>query len=146
MQFVRATLLTAMLVFTASAADLNGTWKAVFLGDPGTWPKMVAFMTFDLKTDGNEVTGMAHMSSWPGNAPLSEGKFEGDRITFTAVGNSPWRSGGPQTSASGFPKLTFTGTVHGDTIDFDVVWDSVMIYGEHGHPRDYRMRATKLAK
>lgn len=146
MQFLRATLLTAMLVFTASAADLNGTWKAVFLGDPGTWPKMVSFMTFDLKTDGNELTGIAHMSSWPGNAPVSEGKLEGDRITFTAVGNSPWRSSGPQGSASGFPKLIFTGTVHGDAIEFSVVWDSVMIYGERGQPRDYRMRATKLAK
>src|SRR5690348_12699910 len=111
MQFLRATLLTAALVFTASAADLDGTWKAVFLGDPGTWPKMVAFMTFDVKTDGNQVTGIAHMSSWPGNAPITEGKLEGDRITFTALGNSPWRSGGPERSASGFPKLTFTGRV-----------------------------------
>src|SRR5690242_11184573 len=140
---MRATLLGAALLFTASAADLSGTWKAVFLGDPGTWPKTVAFMTFDLKTDGDQVTGAAHMSSWPGDAPISEGKLEADRITFTAVGNSPWRSSGPQGSASGFPKLIFTGTVQGDTIDFNVVWESVMIYGERGQPRDYRMRATK---
>jgi hypothetical protein len=146
LQLLRATILTAALVLTASAADLNGTWKAVFLGDLGTWPKMVAFMTFDLKTDGNEVTGIAHMSSWPGNAPISEGKLEGDRLTFSAVGNSPWRSGGPYGSASGFPKLIFTGTVHGDQIDFKVVWDSVMIYGEHGPPRDYQMRGTRVPK
>ena len=44
----------------AAANDFSGTWKAVFTGPMGQRPKMVSEMVFNLKVDGNKVTGMAH--------------------------------------------------------------------------------------
>ena len=138
--------LLAALALTASAADIDGTWKAVFLGDPGTWPKTVGYIVFDLKAEGNQLTGIAEIGNWPGRTTISEGKIAGNRISFTAIGNSPWWSvSGDGTRRSGFPKLTFRGTVHDGQIEIDVAWDSIMINGEPGKPREHTMRATKLA-
>ena len=146
MKFVRAVLLAATLALSASSADFTGTWKATFLGDPGTWPKMVSKMTFELRADGNQVTGMAHMSHWPGDAPLSDGKIEGDRISFVVVGKSPWKSAGPRGEASGFPRLTFTGTINGKDMELHLVWDSVVIYGDvSGSGRELEMAGKKVS-
>ena len=145
MKLIRAAFLTAALTLSASAADVTGTWKAVFLGDPGTWPKMVSEMTFELTADGSQVTGMAHMSNWPGDAPLSDGKIEGDRISFVVIGRSPWKSRGPRGEASGFPRLTFTGTITGKKLGLHLVWDSVVIYGEVTGSQEYEMAGKKVS-
>jgi hypothetical protein len=43
---------------------------------------------------------------WPGDAPIADGKVDGDRITFTATGRL--------TSTTGIPTCRFVVTVHGD--------------------------------
>lgn len=53
---------------------------------------MVSEMIFDLSVAGNELTGMAHMSNWPGDASISEGKIDGNQISFTVRGKLPWSS------------------------------------------------------
>ena len=146
MKFIRAAFLAATFALSASAADVTGTWKATFLGDPGKWPKMVSKMTFELNADGNRVTGMAHMSNWPGDAPLSDGKIDGDRISFVVIGKSAWKSGSQRGEASGFPRLTFTGTITGKELQLHLVWDSVVIYGEvTGGGQEYEMAGKKVS-
>ena len=101
-----AVILLASLTLTASPADIAGTWKLRFAGPIQTAPKTIGSMVLDLKVDGTVVTGTAHIGSWPGDAPITDGKIEGDRITFTATGHL--------TSTTGIPTCLFEATVHGD--------------------------------
>lgn len=126
---MRLAVLSATLTFSAFANDLSGTWKAWFVGPIGQRPKMVSEMTFEFKVDGDKLTGMAHMASWPGDASITEGKVDGDRISFTVVGKSPWRAGGLQGESSGFPKLDFVWKLNGTDAKITLIWESVMIYG-----------------
>lgn len=126
---LRLAFLTVTLALCASAADVTGSWKAVFIGPMGNRPKMVSKIVFDLKADGKTLTGMARAGYWPGDAPIEDGKIDGDRFSFTVIGKSPWQSGGPQGTASGYPRLKFTGTISGNEMKLSLIWDSVMIYG-----------------
>jgi hypothetical protein len=130
MNFARLIVLVSALAAAAPAADVNGKWKLKFLGDPGRMPKMVSEVILDLKAEGKLLTGTAHAGNWPGDMGITDGKADGDRISFTVVGKSPWQSSSPQHGqASGYPRLTFSGTVDGDRIKVSMLWDSVMIYG-----------------
>src|SRR5690349_1532704 len=120
----RIGLLSCLFAFSALAADVNGTWTVKFLGDPGNSPKTVDKMTFELEAHGHALMGEAHIGDWPGEAPITEGKVDGDRITFVIVGNSPWKARSRKAGASGFPRLKFTGMIRGDEIELHVVWDS----------------------
>ena len=144
MKLMRFAFLTLSLTLCASAADIAGTWKAVFVGPIETRPKMVSTIVFDLNTDGTVLTGMAHAGSWPGDAAISDGRIDGDRISFTVVGTSPWKAKGPFGEASGYPKLKFSGTIVGDKMKLTLVWDSVMIYGNaHGAAPEYEMQGKR---
>ena len=99
-------ILLATLVPTASATDITGTWKTVFAGPMEHAPKTIGSIILILKTDGNVVTGTARIGVWPGDAPIADGKVDGDRITFTATGRL--------TSTTGIPTCRFVVTVHGD--------------------------------
>mgnify|MGYP006951167437 CR=1 FL=1 len=138
-------LFFAAAVLTAHAADLTGIWKAEFRED-------VQFKTFshiklDLKAEGSRLTGMAHIGSWPGDAPISNGKIEGDRISFTVVGDSPWwSSSAAGDSRSAYPRFDFTGVVRGDKIEIKVVFGNVMIYGKEPPEHDYEMIAARMGK
>ena len=122
-------ILLAAVAVKASAADVTGIWEARFTGPIGERPKMVSKMVFNIRVEGENVTGMAHMSVWPGDAPITEGKIEGNKISFTVVGEKPWTAGGSSRYSSGYPKLVFTGTVNGEKMQLTVRWGSVMIYG-----------------
>ncbi len=133
--------------------DPTGTWRAVFTGPMGDRPKMVSVMTFDLQVNGSQVTGMAHMSNWPGDAPITEGKLEGDRISFTVHGKLPWSSKSPRVALTGYPKLVFTGTLRGNEIDLSLNWGGIVSGTEDGRElrdverrgeRDLPMAAVKL--
>ena len=145
MRLIGSILLLTALSTAAHASDINGTWKAVFTGPQGERPKMVSEMTFKLIVEGNRLTGDAHIAAWPGDGPLLDGVVDGDRIRFTVIGKSPWKSSGPQGSASGFPKLTFTGTVQDNVMQITLLWDSVMIYGAPGRISELPMKAEKMA-
>jgi hypothetical protein len=90
MRLLVLSLLTALLVF---GADVTGKWKASIQGQDG--PREVTF-TFQV-TDG-KLSGSAVGPQ--GEAPITEGKIDGDKINFTVE--------------SGQFKAVMTGTVSGD--------------------------------
>ena len=146
MNLVRLTLLAASFALTVSAADVTGNWKAVFLGPRENLPKTVGEIVLDLVADRNTVTGTAHAGSWPGDTPISDGRIDGDRISFTVLGTGAWKSGVPEGSASGYPRLKFTGTIDGKQMTLTLTWDSVMIYGKsENRPAVLEMRAVKTS-
>jgi hypothetical protein len=144
MKLIQSAVLLATLVLSASANDISGTWKAWFVGPIGDRPKMVSEMIFDLTVDGDKVTGMAHMANWPGDAPISEGKINGDRVSFTVVGKQPWRSSGPTGESSGYPKLDFVVKLNVKEAELTVTWGNVMIYGNSPGERTLEMSGKKV--
>jgi hypothetical protein len=146
MTLVRVVFLMAAFVLSGLAADVEGRWKVKFLGDPETWPKMVSEITFNFIAQGKQLTGMAHMASWPGDAPISDGEIHRDQISFVVVGKSPWKSRGPRGESSGYPRLTFSGVIQGNEIKMHLLWDSVLIYGDVSNSgREYDMAGGRIA-
>jgi hypothetical protein len=84
------------------AADATGKWVAQVPGRNGQMREV----TFNLKADGSSLTGS--VTTMRGDAPISDGKIDGDNISFTQVlefnGNSV--------------KLIYKGKVSGDSIKF----------------------------
>jgi hypothetical protein len=70
----------AVIAAAALAADINGTWKATAEGPNGSMER-----TFVFKVEGNKVTGET-TSSMMGKSTISDGKIDGDAITFTITG------------------------------------------------------------
>jgi hypothetical protein len=92
-------------VLPALAADLAGKWTTEF--DTQVGPQKY---TFDLKVDGEKVTGKAFFERMgqKGEADLLEGKLVGDEVsfaeTFDAMGSTV--------------RIEYKGTVKGDEIAF----------------------------
>ena len=93
-------LLAIMAVFamTASAADVAGTWKASIETPNGTMES-----TFTLKVADGKVTGTATMGQM-GESPISEGKVDGDTVSFAVVRTGP----------QGEFRINYAGKVTGD--------------------------------
>src|SRR5262249_21446930 len=124
--------------------ETDGTWRAVLAGSD--LPATVSQITFTIKVDADHVTGTAHVGRWPGDAPLTDGHIEGNRIYFTAIGKSPWWSSDNRgDDRKGLPQLMFSGTIEGQEMEIDMVWDNVMLYGDAPKPREYRMKARKIS-
>ncbi len=106
----RSILIVCLIGGTASFGspiDPSGKWKVSFSGPKSVdGPKTVGSILLDLKVDGNTVIGVVTIGAWPGEAPITNGKLEGNRITFTATGN--------RTSTTGIPTCKFDVTVQGD--------------------------------
>ncbi len=98
-----AVLALVCFTFVASAADATGKWTAEVPGRNGNQT-----MTFNLKAEGAAVTGS--VTTARGDAPISDGKVDGDTITFVQM--IPGRDGG-----AGI-KITYTGKVSADSIEF----------------------------
>ncbi|HEY2842074.1 MAG TPA: hypothetical protein VGJ09_00430 [Bryobacteraceae bacterium] len=96
----------AALLLSAAPTDLTGKWKVVFDGDPKKGPKTVGSILLDLSVEKDVVTGMVHIGSWPGDAPIADGKIENGHITFNATGHL--------SSTTGIPTCAFDVTVHDD--------------------------------
>ena len=92
---MRMLVLSLLTVLLAFGADVTGKWKATFEGQNG--PREVTF-TFQV-TDG-KLTGSA--TGPQGEAPITEGKVDGDKINFTVE--------------SGQFKAVMAGTVSGDDL------------------------------
>src|SRR5664280_1662610 len=71
--------LMAVCSLAALAADASGTWKASMEGPNGMMES-----TFVLKVDGAKLTGSVTMGEM-GEAPISEGKVDGDNVSFAVV-------------------------------------------------------------
>jgi hypothetical protein len=70
----------ALLVSTAAAADITGTWQGERQGRNNQTMKVV----LDLKAEGSTLTGT--MSSFGDRQiPISDGKISGDDISFTVT-------------------------------------------------------------
>ena len=74
-------LLSLLLISAgaALAADATGTWKASIETPNGTIET-----TFALKVDSGKLTGTV-TSGQMGESPISEGKVDGDNISFAVV-------------------------------------------------------------
>jgi hypothetical protein len=116
MDFIRwAMILFATAALAASSSDLAGNWRAVVVG--GVIHKTIYEATFQFKVEGNRLTGTAHLgnderSYYLGTAPISEGEINGDRISFTVIGEHP--------SSNGAPTMKFDGTIHGVELDLSM--------------------------
>ena len=94
--------LMGALVLTASAADIGGNWKATAEGPNGAMER-----TFAFKVDGNKVTGET-TSTMMGKSVITDGKVEGDTVTFTITGKF-----GDQEV-----KISYKGKIEGNEIKF----------------------------
>jgi hypothetical protein len=101
-RLLTTSFLFGLLTLTAMAADITGKWTAQVPGRNG----QAREATFNLKADGNTLTGT--VAGPRGENPISDGKIDGDQISFNQTmefnGNSV--------------KLLYKGTVSGDEIKF----------------------------
>lgn len=93
-------LLAILTVFalTASPTDVSGTWKAAVETPNGTMET-----SFTFKVDAGKVTGTTTMGQM-GESPISEGKVDGDTVSFAVVREGP----------NGEFRINYKGTVSGD--------------------------------
>jgi hypothetical protein len=96
------TVVFVLALVAAWAADVTGKWEAEQAGRDGTPTKT----TFAFKVAGTTLTGT--VTNPQGEVTISEGKVEGDTITFVTV-----RKFGENEM-----KQTWTGKVSGDEISF----------------------------
>lgn len=102
-----ALFVLAGLAANASAGDIAGSWKVIFVR--GVAWQTIGDADFDFEVEGKKLSGTAYIGvGWPGTAPISEGTIDGDRISFLVLGQQP--------SSDGYPKMRFEGTVHGDEL------------------------------
>ena len=91
-----------VFAFAAAAADVTGKWTAETPGRDG----QTMTNTFNLKADGSTLTGT--VSSMRGEQEISDGKVDGDDISFNVVvkmqGNEM--------------KMVYKGKIEGDQIKF----------------------------
>jgi hypothetical protein len=96
-----AVLLLALGAVSALAADFNGKWS----GDVTT-PRGTQTLAFDFHVDGATLTGK--VTSPRGDLDISNGKVDGDNISFDTVMNFNGNE----------MKITYTGKADGETIKF----------------------------
>lgn len=70
-----------IFIFTAAAADVSGTWKAAIETPNGPFET-----TFVFKAEGVKLSGSTS-NRFMQDAPISEGKVDGDRISFVVTGS-----------------------------------------------------------
>ena len=92
MRLLALLLLTALLAF---GADVTGKWKATY--DTQNGPREV---TFAFQVSDGKLTGTA--GGPQGQTPISDGKVDGDKVSFTVV-TDQWTA-------------VITGTVSGDDL------------------------------
>lgn len=96
-----ALLFVTFGAMTAMAADVTGKWTGTV-----TTPRGDQQITFNFKVDGSTLTGT--VSTMRGDTDITEGKIDGDNISFVQVlsfnGNEM--------------RINYTGKVDGDTIKF----------------------------
>jgi hypothetical protein len=108
-------MLLALVAVSAWAADVTGEWVAQIEGRQGTQE-----YTFNFKVDGTNLTGT--ITTARGENEISEGKVEGDEISFVVV-----RSFGGNEI-----KQLYKGKVAGDEITFTREFQGGMMGGPPG--------------
>lgn len=88
------TTLFVCLLLTAAfalAADIDGKWVSQRTMDRGG-QSMTITQTFDLKADGNKLTGkmtMAMGEMEPRTSEIKDGKIDGNKISFSTMMSTP---------------------------------------------------------
>jgi hypothetical protein len=100
-KLVLAGLFIVLGSMTALAADFSGKWT----GDVTT-PRGTQTLTFDFHVDGATLTGK--ITSPRGDSDITEGKIDGDSISFAQVVNYNGNE----------MKIVYAGKADGDTIKF----------------------------
>ncbi len=109
-------VLIAVCALTASAADISGNWKATAEGPNGAMER-----TFVFKVEGNKVTGET-VSSMMGKSAITDGKVEGDTVTFTITGRfgeNEMKLNYKGKIAPGGNEIKFTVDANGNTIEWN---------------------------
>src|SRR5579872_1285404 len=101
-RFTSVVFLLLLAAVAAFAADVSGKWVAQVPGRGGDMREA----TFTFKADGGQLTGS--VTTPRGDAPISDGKIDGDDISFNQV----MEFNGNQV------KLVYKGKVSGDQIKF----------------------------
>lgn len=123
-------LLTGIATYT-SAADLEGQWKVQRVS--GVKFKTIAGAEFEFKVTGNNLTGTARVGhGWPGVAPISKGSTDGDQISFTVDGELP--------SSDGYPKMIFSGSVHGEEMHLTMK----LFYVDESRPYEVEFKGKRI--
>jgi hypothetical protein len=78
-RFFSLLALMGVFAFVAAAADITGKWTAEIPGRNGNTQSV----TFNFKADGAALSG--NMSTPRGEAPISEGKVDGNNVSFNTV-------------------------------------------------------------
>jgi hypothetical protein len=97
-----ATALAVLFVVSVQAADVTGKWIGQVPGRGG----QIRETTFNFKADGDKLTGT--VSGPQGDVALSDGKVQGDDVSFNVVMNFQGNE----------VKITFKGKASGDEIKF----------------------------
>jgi hypothetical protein len=99
--------LTLVAAFSLLAADVTGKWVAEQPGRNGGPPRQSTFM---LKADGMKLTGTMTGGGGRGGAPtpieISDGKIDGDKVSFTVK----------RETQNGPMETKYSGTVAGDEL------------------------------
>jgi hypothetical protein len=105
LSMIRKAFLIVVLLTPSSlaafAADFNGKWTADV-----TTPRGTQTLTFDFHVDGVTLTGK--ISSTRGDSDITDGKIDGDNISFTQVLNFNGNE----------VKIVYTGKADADGIKF----------------------------
>jgi len=96
--------LALLLAMSLWAADISGKWKGTAEGPNGAIER-----TFTFKVDGTKLTGETE-SQMMGKATITDGKIDGDNISFTINANFQGNE----------MKLQYKGKVTGDQIKLSV--------------------------
>jgi hypothetical protein len=102
-----AAVLLALFAMTASAADITGQWKASYRSGDGAKGES----TFTFKQEGEKLTGT--VVSVEIEVPIQEGTVVGDVVTFVVS----------RKAGRGERKMTYTGKIVGDEIQFSILFD-----------------------
>lgn len=97
-----------LLAGVALAAGIDGKWVSVRKMERDGQSFTIT-QTFDLKTDGNKLTGnltVAFGDQEPRTIEIKDGKIDGNKFSFATVMSTP----------NGEFKMAYEGTVEGETL------------------------------
>ncbi len=116
-----AAALVGLLAAVASAAGIDGKWTSEFTTPNG----QTRTTTYTFKADGEKLTGT--VSGRMGETAITEGKIDGDEISFVVVRNFRGEE----------RKLQYKGKVSGDEIKLSVT------FGPDMQPREMVAKRVK---
>jgi hypothetical protein len=73
---------------SAGASDVAGTWKTTMVDPPPgspLRPKAGYEPSFEFRISGDKLDGQALIKKYPGNAPILDGRIQGDHFSFRVI-------------------------------------------------------------